>query len=79
MRGGRTRVSQYVAANNKANLLSGGVESYVQVGGVLYKVLTFTSTGTLSVTTLGAVNAEYLVVAGGGGGGVSGSYGLVGV
>jgi hypothetical protein len=69
MRGGRTKVSQYVGAGNRANILSGGTESYTQVGGVLYKVLTFTSTGTLTVSALGGINAEYLVVAGGGGGG----------
>ena len=69
MRGGRTRVSQYVAANNPSQWLIGGAESFVQDGNVLYKVLTFTSTGTLSVTSLQNVNAQYLVVAGGGGGG----------
>ena len=69
MRGGRTKVSQYVSAGNKANWLSGGTETYVQDSGVLYKVMTFTATGTLSVTAMGAANVEYLVVAGGGGGG----------
>ena len=75
MRGGRTRVSQYVNVNPRYKLqqtFNGGVESYVSVAGVFYKVHTFTSTGTLSFgsqATSPSLSAEYLVIAGGGGGG----------
>lgn len=46
---------------------TGGIESTVTIDGVTYQIHTFTSSGTLSVTTGGEV--EYLVVGGGGGGG----------
>jgi len=48
---------------------SGGTETTITDGGVDYKVHTFTSSGTFTVTVAGEV--EYLVVAGGGGGGVA--------
>ena len=74
MRGGRTKVSQYVNVNPRYKLqqtFNGGVESYVSVAGVFYKVHTFTTTGTLSFGSQPTVSldTEYLVVAGGGGGG----------
>jgi hypothetical protein len=74
MRGGRTRVSQYVNVNPRYKLqqtFNGGVESYVSVAGVFYKVHTFSATGTLSFGSQAAtfLDTEYLVVAGGGGGG----------
>ena len=50
MKGGRTRPSQYVNANPRYKLqqtFNGGVESYVSVAGVFYKVHTFSATGTL--------------------------------
>jgi len=46
---------------------TGGTESTITVDGVDYRVHTFTSSGTLTVTEGGEV--EYLVVGGGGGGG----------
>lgn len=46
---------------------SGGTETTISEGGVTYKVHTFTSNGTLTVSTGGEF--EYLIVAGGGGGG----------
>ena len=51
---------------------TGGTETTITDGGVTYRVHTFTSSGTLTVTSGGDV--EYLVVAGGGGGG-KGAYG----
>jgi predicted Rossmann-fold nucleotide-binding protein len=76
MRGGRTRVSQYVAIaglsglNRNQNLLAGGAESIITVSGVVYKVHTFTATGSLTVAPYASIGSvEYLVVAGGGGGG----------
>src|SRR5690606_15039055 len=48
-------------------LLSGGTEADIEVGGVPYRVHTFTSSGTLTVIEGGEV--EYLVHSGGGGGG----------
>jgi hypothetical protein len=76
MRGGRTRVSQYVNVNPRYKLqqtFNGGVESYVSVAGVFYKVHTFSATGTLSFGSQAAegLDTEYLVVAGGGGAGGS--------
>jgi hypothetical protein len=75
MRGGRTRVSQYVAIaglsglNRNQNLLAGGAESIITVSGVVYKVHTFTATGSLTVAPYASIGSvEYLVVAGGGGG-----------
>jgi hypothetical protein len=51
-------------------IASGGTVAEILVGGVTYKVHTFNSSGTLSVTSLGSTNyADYLIVAGGGGGG----------
>jgi hypothetical protein len=52
---------------------TGGTETTITDGGVTYKVHTFTSSGTLTVTSGGEV--EYLVVAGGGGGGYGKSTG----
>jgi hypothetical protein len=49
---------------------TGGVTSTVTVDGIQYKVHTFVSSGTFTVTTGGEV--EYLIVAGGGGAPVSG-------
>ena len=46
---------------------TGGIETTITVGSTSYKVHTFTSSGTFTVTEAGTV--EYLVVAGGGGGG----------
>ena len=75
MRGGKTKVSQYVNTNPRYKLqqtFNGGVESYVSVAGVFYKVHTFSATGTLSFGSQSAsvgLDTEYLVVAGGGGGG----------
>jgi hypothetical protein len=74
MRSARTRVSQYVNQNPRYKLqqtFNGGVESYVSVAGVFYKVHTFSATGTLSFGSQAAstgLDTEYLVVAGGGGG-----------
>lgn len=75
------KASYYAAAGNKNNLLmfrdygshnasgsvicTGGTVTDINVGGVDYRVHTFISSGTLTVTTSGAI--EYLVVAGGGG------------
>ena len=81
MRGGRTRPSQYVNQNPRYKLqqtFSGGVESYVSVAGVFYKVHTFSDTGTTALTSRSGspgLDTEYLVVAGGGGGGRSGGGG----
>jgi hypothetical protein len=74
MRGGRTKVSQYVNVNPRYKLqqtFNGGVESYVSVAGVFYKVHTFSSTGTLAFSSQATtgLDTEYLVIAGGGGGG----------
>jgi hypothetical protein len=55
---------------------SGGVETEIVDGGVTYRVHTFTSSGTFTVTKGGQV--EYLIVAGGGGGGGSGAAGAGG-
>ena len=73
MRGGRTKVSQYVNVNSRYKLqqtFNGGVESYVSVAGVFYKVHTFSSTGTLAFSSQATtgLDTEYLVIAGGGGG-----------
>lgn len=48
---------------------TGGSISYANIGGTDYKIHTFTSSGTFTVTTLGAGTVDVLVVAGGGGGG----------
>jgi hypothetical protein len=45
----------------------GGAETTINVGGVNYRVHTFTTSGTLTVYK--SLNVDYLVVAGGGGGG----------
>lgn len=50
---------------------SGGTETTITDGGISYKVHTFLSGGTFTVSEGGLV--EYLVVGGGGGGGVQGS------
>jgi hypothetical protein len=46
---------------------AGGTESNVTISGIVYKLHTFTSSGTLTVSSGGEF--EYLVIAGGGGGG----------
>jgi hypothetical protein len=46
---------------------SGGTESNVTISGIVYKLHTFTSSGTLTVSSGGEF--EYLIIAGGGGGG----------
>ena len=75
MKGGRTRPSQYVNANPRYKLqqtFSGGVESYVSVAGVFYKVHTFSDTGSSALTSKfsgAGLEAEYLIIAGGGAGG----------
>ena len=48
---------------------TGGTVTTYTTGGITYNVHTFTSNGTLNVTSGGSVN--YLVVGGGGGGGIS--------
>ena len=52
---------------------TGGVVSDYVSGSTIYRAHIFTSSGTFSVSALGAYgsNVEYLVVAGGGGGGAS--------
>ena len=52
---------------------TGGTETTYSSGGVDYKVHTFTTSGTLSVS--GAKSVDYLVIAGGGGGGPLGGGG----
>jgi hypothetical protein len=47
---------------------TGGTESTYTTGGITYKVHSFTSSGTFTVTA-GQGTVEYVVVAGGGGGG----------
>jgi hypothetical protein len=47
---------------------TGGTETTINIGGVDYKVHTFTSSGSFTVLS-GTANVEYLVIAGGGGGG----------
>ena len=55
---------------------SGGTESTYILDGITYKVHTFTSSGTFTVTGLtGTVEVEYLVVGGGAGGGNNGGGG----
>lgn len=49
---------------------SGGTETDITVGGIDYKVHTFTSSGTFTVSS-GSREIEYLVIAGGGGGSLS--------
>ena len=54
---------------------TGGVETDVEIGGIVYRIHTFANTGSASfnVTGIGSDNTvEYLAVAGGGGGGGSG-------
>jgi hypothetical protein len=49
---------------------SGGTVTEILVAGITYKVHTFNTSGTLSISSLGSVDSvEYLIVAGGGGGG----------
>ena len=48
---------------------SGGTETSYTSGGVLYKVHTFLSSGTFTVSIGSSTNIEVLIVAGGGGGG----------
>ena len=48
-------------------LATGGTEATQIIGGISYRIHTFTTGGTFTVTNGGAV--EYLIVAGGGGGG----------
>ena len=51
---------------------TGGTVTDVNIGGILYRLHTFTSSGTFTVTQLGNSNAvDYLVVAGGGGGAIA--------
>jgi hypothetical protein len=55
---------------------TGGTVTDVNIGGILYRLHTFTSSGTFTVTQLGNSNVvDYLVVAGGGSGGGSGGSG----
>jgi hypothetical protein len=55
---------------------TGGTVTDVNIGGILYRLHTFTSSGTFTVTQLGNSNAvNYLVVAGGGSGGGPGGGG----
>ena len=51
------------------SVATGGTESTATIGGVTYKIHTFTSGGNLVVTSA-ISNVEYLIIAGGGGGGV---------
>ena len=76
MRGGRTKVSQYVrftglsGLSRAQNLLVGGKESIITVSGTVYKVHEFNATGTLEVAPFATLrNVEALVIAGGGGAG----------
>jgi hypothetical protein len=50
-----------------AVVATGGIETTITVGGINYRVHTFLTSGTLTVTSPGLV--QYLVVGGGGGGG----------
>jgi hypothetical protein len=55
---------------------TGGTVTDVNIGGILYRLHTFTASGTFTVTQVGNSNAvSYLVVAGGGGGGIFGGAG----
>ena len=47
----------------------GGVATTIVVSGITYRVHTFTTVGTSTLTVLNGGEFEYLVVAGGGGGG----------
>ena len=51
------------------SVATGGTESTATIGGVTYKIHTFTSGGNLVVTSA-ISNVEYLIIAGGGGGSV---------
>lgn len=64
------RLGQWLAVSN-VFVATGGTETTINVGGVDYKVHTFTSSGTFTVLS-GTAQVEYLVVAGGGGGGLGG-------
>ena len=57
---------------------SGGTETVISQGGKFYKVHTFTSTGTSTLTFSRGGEVEYLVVAGAGGGGSIGGGGGAG-
>lgn len=65
--------SQWIQMSNTFSA-SGGTESTATIGGVAYKVHTFTSSGTFVVQS-GSASVEYLVVAGGGSGGIQHSGG----
>jgi hypothetical protein len=62
------------------HVVSGGTVTTANIGGVNYKIHTFTSPGTLTVTTVGysvPSTMDYLVIGGGGGGvPIYDSYGL---
>jgi len=72
-RGGRTRVSKYVSETTgnrwKPTVATGGTETTQLINGATYKIHTFTSSGTFTVTEVGTeTTIDYLVQAGGGGG-----------
>ena len=60
-------LNEQMIAKRSGPSASGGVETFATIGGVSYKVHTFTADGTLTFTVGG--NVDYLVIAGGGGGG----------
>ena len=66
-----TTVAIWLGASSFEPIVAtGGAESLISIDGVQWKIHSFTSTGSLSVSSVGSIGqADYLVVAGGGGGG----------
>jgi len=57
----------WLATSETGLVASGGAESNVTISGIVYKLHTFTSSGTLTVSSGGYF--DYLIISGGGGGG----------
>ena len=66
-----TTVAIWLGASSFEPIVAtGGSEYLISIAGVQWKIHSFTSTGSLSVSSVGSIGqADYLVVAGGGGGG----------
>jgi autotransporter-associated beta strand protein len=75
LQNGITVTGEALTLNGKVSGTGGTVTDYTQ-NGVTYRSHTFTSSGTLTVSSGG--NVEYLVVAGGGGGGGANQYAVAG-
>ena len=75
--GGGTGLAGAGAAANGMQASGGIINDYTHPGGNVYRAHIFTSSGTFTVTDLGAIETtvEYLVVAGGGGSGGGGQSG----